>query len=86
MKNALRLLALAALATVFALPAYAQDPAATPAAAPTGPCAEAIVGCTARWASVAASSMCARRTPRNPNYRPTTRCIAAPLETCSFTL
>ena len=41
MKNALRLLALAALATVFALPAYAQDAAATPAAAPTGPCAEA---------------------------------------------
>jgi hypothetical protein len=35
MKNALRLLALAALATVFALPAYAQDAAATPAA---GPC------------------------------------------------
>lgn len=43
MKNALRLLALAALATVFALPAYAQDAAATPAAAatPTGPCTEA---------------------------------------------
>jgi hypothetical protein len=41
MKNALRLLAIAALATVFALPAYAQDPAATPAATPTGPCAEA---------------------------------------------
>src|SRR5687768_10315448 len=35
MKNALRLLALAALATVFALPAYAQDATATPAA---GPC------------------------------------------------
>lgn len=35
MKNALRLLALAALATVFALPAYAQDTTATPAA---GPC------------------------------------------------
>jgi len=35
MKNASRLLALAALATVFALPAYAQDAAATPAA---GPC------------------------------------------------
>jgi hypothetical protein len=35
MKNALRLLAIAALATVFALPAYAQDPAATPA---SGPC------------------------------------------------
>lgn len=41
MKNAFRLLALAALATVFALPAYAQDAAATPAAAPTGPCTEA---------------------------------------------
>lgn len=42
MKNALRLLALAALAAVFALPAYAQDAAATPAAAaPTGPCTEA---------------------------------------------
>ena len=41
MKNALRLLALAALVTVFALPAYAQDTAATPAATPTGPCAEA---------------------------------------------
>jgi hypothetical protein len=41
MKNALRLLALAALATVFALPAYAQGAAATPAAAPTGPCTEA---------------------------------------------
>ena len=39
MKNALRVLALAALATVFAFPAYAQDAAATPAA--TGPCAEA---------------------------------------------
>lgn len=39
MKNALRLLALAALATVFALPVYAQDPAATPAAG--GPCTEA---------------------------------------------
>jgi len=35
MKNALRLLALATLAAVFALPAYAQDAAATPAA---GPC------------------------------------------------
>src|ERR1044071_1572360 len=37
MKNVLRLLVFAALATVFALPAYAQDPAAsqTPAA---GPC------------------------------------------------
>jgi hypothetical protein len=35
MKNALRLLALAALAAMFALPAYAQDAAATPAA---GPC------------------------------------------------
>lgn len=23
---------------------------------------------------------------KSPNYRPTTRCIAAPLETCSFTL
>ena len=41
MKNALRLLALAALATVFALPAYAQDAAAAPAAAPSGPCTEA---------------------------------------------
>ncbi|MCA1619060.1 MAG: hypothetical protein LC795_07060 [Acidobacteria bacterium] len=41
MKNALRLLALAALATVFALPAYAQDAAAAPAATPTGPCTEA---------------------------------------------
>jgi hypothetical protein len=41
MKNAFRLLALAALATVFAFPAYAQDAAATPAATPTGPCAEA---------------------------------------------
>ncbi|HEX8355268.1 MAG TPA: hypothetical protein VF611_20350 [Pyrinomonadaceae bacterium] len=42
MKNALRLLALTALATVFALPAYAQDAAAAPAAAaPTGPCTEA---------------------------------------------
>ncbi|HEX7957191.1 MAG TPA: hypothetical protein VF508_09625 [Pyrinomonadaceae bacterium] len=41
MKNALRLLALAALAAVFALPAYAQDAAATPAATPSGPCAEA---------------------------------------------
>lgn len=39
MKNAFRLLALAALATVFALPAYAQDAAATPAA--SGPCTEA---------------------------------------------
>ncbi len=39
MKNAYRLLALAALATVFALPAYAQDAAATPAATPAaGPC------------------------------------------------
>ena len=35
MKNALRVLALAALATMFALPAYAQDATATPAA---GPC------------------------------------------------
>ncbi|HEY0169951.1 MAG TPA: hypothetical protein VGB98_02790 [Pyrinomonadaceae bacterium] len=41
MKNAFRLLALAALVTVFALPAYAQDAAATPAAAPAGPCTEA---------------------------------------------
>ncbi|HEX8282183.1 MAG TPA: hypothetical protein VF588_02465 [Pyrinomonadaceae bacterium] len=41
MKNAFRLLALAALATVFALPAYAQDAAATPAATPSGPCTEA---------------------------------------------
>jgi hypothetical protein len=41
MKNALRLLALAALATVFALPAYAQSAAAAPAATPTGPCTEA---------------------------------------------
>ena len=41
MKNALRLLALTALAAVFALPAYAQDTAATPAATPAGPCAEA---------------------------------------------
>jgi hypothetical protein len=41
MKNALRLLALAALATVFALPAYAQDAAAAPAATPAGPCTEA---------------------------------------------
>ncbi|HEX8559326.1 MAG TPA: hypothetical protein VF668_14570 [Pyrinomonadaceae bacterium] len=40
MKNALRLLALAALAAVFTLPAYAQDAAATPAAA-SGPCTEA---------------------------------------------
>ena len=32
------------------------------------------------------SSPVRSRTPRNPNYRPTTRCIAAPLETCSFTL
>lgn len=40
MKNALRLLALAALAAVFTLPAYAQDAAATPAAA-AGPCTEA---------------------------------------------
>jgi len=39
MKNALRLLALAALATVFALPASAQTPAAAPAA--SGPCTEA---------------------------------------------
>ena len=39
MKNALRLLALAALVAVFALPAYAQDAAATPA--PSGPCTEA---------------------------------------------
>lgn len=39
MKNALRLLALGALAAVFALPAYAQDAAATPAATPAaGPC------------------------------------------------
>jgi hypothetical protein len=35
MKNVLRLLVFAALVTVFALPAYAQDAAATPAA---GPC------------------------------------------------
>ena len=35
MKNVLRVLALAALATMFALPAYAQDATATPAA---GPC------------------------------------------------
>jgi hypothetical protein len=41
MKNALRLLALAALAAVFAFPAYAQDTTATPAATPSGPCAEA---------------------------------------------
>ena len=41
MKNALRLLALAALAAVFALPAFAQDTAATPAATPSGPCTEA---------------------------------------------
>ena len=43
MKNALRLLAIAALATLFALPAFAQDAAATPAATPaaTGPCTEA---------------------------------------------
>lgn len=40
MKNAFRLLTLAALATVFALPAYAQDAAATPAAS-SGPCTEA---------------------------------------------
>lgn len=41
MKNVLRLLAFAALVTVFALPSYAQDaaPAQTPAA--TGPCTEA---------------------------------------------
>jgi hypothetical protein len=39
MKNVLRLLALAALAAVFALPAYAQDATATPAA--SGPCTEA---------------------------------------------
>ena len=41
MKNVLRLLAVAALATLFALPVFAQN-AAAPAAAPaTGPCTEA---------------------------------------------
>jgi hypothetical protein len=39
MKNAFKLLAIAALATVFTLPAYAQNAAATPAA--SGPCTEA---------------------------------------------
>src|SRR5947208_288412 len=41
MKNALRLLAIAALAAMFALQAFAQDTTATPAATPSGPCAEA---------------------------------------------
>ena len=43
MKNAFRLLAVAALATTFSLPAFAQDTTAAPAAAaaPAGPCTEA---------------------------------------------
>ena len=43
MKTLSRLLTLAALAAAFSLPAFAQDPAATPAAA-TGPCEEAAKG------------------------------------------
>ena len=42
MKTLSRLLMLAALATAFSLPAFAQDPAASPAAA--GPCEEAARG------------------------------------------
>ena len=43
MKNVLRLLVFAALVTVFALPAFAQDPAATPAVTPAAadPCTAA---------------------------------------------
>src|SRR5215207_2471887 len=43
MKNVLRLLVFTALVTVFALPAFAQDPAATPAATPAAadPCTAA---------------------------------------------
>jgi hypothetical protein len=41
MKNVIRLLVFAALVTVFALPSYAQDAAATQTPAATGPCTEA---------------------------------------------